>query len=116
MASAGVFLVVTLALQQVTPPLAPLFACALASFALGLLVFPPDRTVREGRTTTAPSISPRWEIAARMALATALVLLVTGISSALGLRLSGLLSPFPVYAAIYAVFTQRSAGAEPSCG
>jgi hypothetical protein len=110
-ASAAVFLLVTVSLQPVTPPLVPLFACVLASFALGLLVFPTDRQDREKYAQPRTAISPRWEIAARMALATALVLLLTGVSTALGPRLSGLLSPFPVFATILAVFTQRSVGA-----
>ena len=108
-ASAGIFLLVTFALRPITPPLLPLFACVLASFALGQILFPPDRT---GQTPIAPAISPRWEIVARMVLATALVLVLTGLSTALGPWLSGLLTPFPVFGTILAIFTQRYAGAE----
>ncbi len=108
-ASVAVFLIVTFALRPVTPPLLPLFACVLASFLLGLLLFPPTRPYRMFPTA---AIAPRWEIPARMALATTLVLVLTGASTALGPRLSGLLSPFPVFVTILAIFTQRSLGAE----
>ena len=46
-----------------------------------------------------------------MAVATALVLLLTGTATVLGPKLSGLLSPFPVFATVLAVFTHRHAGA-----
>ncbi|HVU11425.1 MAG TPA: hypothetical protein VHD90_09110, partial [Phototrophicaceae bacterium] len=38
----------------------------------------------------------------------------TGIAPLIGARLTGLLSPFPLYTAILAVFAQRSAGAYPA--
>jgi hypothetical protein len=46
-----------------------------------------------------------------MTLATGLVLLLTGIASALGARLTGLIAPFPLYATILAVFAHRQLGA-----
>ena len=51
-----------------------------------------------------------WEIPARMASATALVFVITGVAQFLGPQLTGLLTPFPVYATILAVFTHRSEG------
>ena len=53
-----------------------------------------------------------WEIAFRMAAATALVLLITQASAALGPRLSGLLTPFPVYVCVLGSSTYRLQGAE----
>ena len=57
---------------------------------------------------------PRWEIPARMIAATGLVLLITGAASILGPRLSGLLTPFPVYATIMGLFILKSEGPDVS--
>ncbi|HET8851206.1 MAG TPA: hypothetical protein VFN02_01660, partial [Ktedonobacteraceae bacterium] len=50
---------------------------------------------------------PGWEILLRMFVATAVVVILTAIASSLGPQLSGLLSTFPLYASILAVFTHR---------
>src|SRR5205814_8550954 len=54
---------------------------------------------------------PWWDIPARMLVATVFVLALTSAAPALGSRLSGLLSPFPVYAAVLCVFAHRLQGA-----
>jgi hypothetical protein len=54
--------------------------------------------------------SARWEIPARMIAATGLVLLITGAASILGAHLSGLLTPFPVYATVMGLFMLKSEG------
>jgi hypothetical protein len=54
---------------------------------------------------------PRWDVPLRMAVATALVLLLTATAAALGPIVSGVLSPFPVFATVLAVFTHRHVGA-----
>ena len=51
-----------------------------------------------------------WEIPSRMVSATVLVFVITGVAQWLGPQLTGLLTPFPVYATILAVFTHRSEG------
>jgi hypothetical protein len=107
LASCGVFAAATLALQRITPPLAPLIAGVLAALLLSLLAFPSD-AAKHGETKRVES--PPWEIPARMLLATGLVVLLTGLATAIGPRLSGLLAPFPVYGTILAIFTQRFAG------
>ena len=53
---------------------------------------------------TASVALPRWDLPARMALATVLVLAITGGAVALGPRLSGLLATIPLYASILAGF------------
>jgi uncharacterized membrane protein (GlpM family) len=58
--------------------------------------------------TTSP---PRWDLVARMVVATACVLLLTGLAPALGARLTGLLAPFPLYAAVLTVVAHRLQGA-----
>src|SRR2546427_3199012 len=58
-----------------------------------------------------PPVPPPWDVPVRMAVATALVLALTATAAVLGPKLSGLLSPFPVFATVLAVFTHRHAGA-----
>jgi len=58
--------------------------------------------------------SARWEIPARIIAATALVLLITGAASILGPHLSGLLTPFPVYATVMSLFILTSKGPQVS--
>jgi hypothetical protein len=55
-----------------------------------------------GATASVPL--PRWDLPARMILATVLVLAITAGASALGPRLSGLLATIPLYASILAGF------------
>lgn len=55
--------------------------------------------------------APRWDVPVRMAVATTLVLVLTATAAVLGPKLSGLLSSFPVFATVLAVFTHRHAGA-----
>ncbi len=57
---------------------------------------------------------PAWDIYARMLITTAFVLVLTGVASVLGSRLSGLLAPLPLYGTIFAIFTQRFQGASPT--
>ena len=52
----------------------------------------------------------RWELPARMVSATALVILITGVAPVLGPQLTGLLSPFPIYATTLVVFIHKSQG------
>ncbi len=63
---------------------------------------------RAGSAAGAPL--PAWDIPARMIVATAFVLLLTGAAPALGAHLTGLLAPFPLYAAILAVFAHLLEG------
>lgn len=52
----------------------------------------------------------RWELPLRMAVTTAAVVLVTGLSSSLGPRASGLLATYPLITAVLAVFAHREEG------
>jgi hypothetical protein len=53
---------------------------------------------------------PRWDLPFRMASAFAMVLIITESARALGATWSGLLSPFPVFASVMAVFSQKQGG------
>src|SRR5580692_10724953 len=70
---------------RAAPPLWPLTAAACAALAAALYLIP-----RRGRGDTAPARSPRWEIPARMSVATALVLGLTALAPFAGPRLSSL--------------------------
>jgi hypothetical protein len=56
------------------------------------------------------SPAPNWDLPLRMILATAIVLVLTGTAASMGAQLSGVLSPFPLFAGIMAIFTHRIAG------
>ena len=106
--SAGIvaFFVSTLLLDTLTLPLLAALGLALVVLVVVALLMPHVGSDR---------ISPwrtRWELPGRMISATALVVLITGIAPLLGPQLTGLLSPFPIYASTLAVFTHRSQGGE----
>jgi hypothetical protein len=71
-----------------------------------------------GRPETAAeqTVFPRWDIAARMLVATAFVLALTTAAPALGARLAGLLTPFPLYATVLTLFAHRLQGREAAVG
>ena len=54
-----------------------------------------------------PRPLPRWDLPARMIIATVLVLAITESAPVVGARVSGVLATFPVYAAILTVFAHR---------
>lgn len=58
-----------------------------------------------------PRVTPsRWDLPARALTTMALVLTITGVASALGPQLAGLVTPAPIATAVLAVFTHRQAG------
>ena len=101
-----VFLAATALLQMVTLPLALAFVLCAAVVALALAIFPhaPD----ESTATSLPP--PPWDIPARMVVAAAFVLLLTGVAPQLGPHLTGLLAPFPVFGTVLTVFIHAQAG------
>jgi hypothetical protein len=104
-AGTAVFAVATLGFQRISLPALPAFALVTGSLMLALVLMPPrSRLVRVDAPT------PRWDLPLRIVVATGLVILLTGIAPAIGAHLSGLLSPFPVYAGVLAIFAHRHAG------
>jgi hypothetical protein len=94
-----------LAFAAAALPLWPLVAAACASLAAALYVMP-----RLGVGGAALVRAPRWEIPARMIVATTIVLGLTGLAPLVGPQLSGLLATYPVFAAVLAIFGQHSRG------
>ena len=59
----------------------------------------------------APGVpAPRWDLPARMAVATALVVSITTAAPVLGPQLTGLLTTYPIYASVLAVFAHAQRG------
>jgi uncharacterized membrane protein (GlpM family) len=109
LASSGLtFVVVGLALQHRALTLAWLLPAVVGTLVLASHLMP----VGAQRGVAPPP--PRWDLPARMAVTTGLVLLLTGTAPALGPRLAGLLATFPLYAAILAVFAHRQEGPGPA--
>jgi len=79
---------------------------AVSGLVIGLALMPRLAAKRSERVEL-----PWWDLPARMLVATVFVLALTSAAPALGSRLSGLLSPFPVYAAVLCVFAHRLQGA-----
>ena len=99
------FALATVLFQLIQPPAVVAAVAAVAALLVGIWVMPP--TVQ--RPTAAVRL-PGYDLPLRMAVATGLVIGLTAVAPAIGARLSGLLSPFPVYAGILAVFAHRLDG------
>jgi hypothetical protein len=93
------------AAESLPSPLLPLFAGALVALAVALVALP-----RGGSVPAAARPPARWDLPARAIVATGLVLLFTGVATAIGARLTGLLAVYPVYAAVLTAFAQASSG------
>jgi len=92
-----------LSLPTVSLGLATVLVLLLLGMALLVLGRPP--------VATPPVPAPRWDLPLRMGTATAMVLGITGAATALGPTWSGLLSPFPVFACVMAIFAHKHGGA-----
>jgi hypothetical protein len=87
------------------PPIEWLFLLTVLGLTVIYRVMPPARDV----VVRVKSL-PVWDIPARMIVATLFVVGLTGAANHLGPHLTGLLSPFPLYALILAVFSQHFDG------
>jgi hypothetical protein len=105
-AGCAVFALATFGFQRVSLPALPAFALVTASLILASILMPRSRPAVD---RAAPS---RWDLPLRIVVATGLVLLLTGIAPTIGAHLTGLLSPFPVYAGVLAIFAHRQSGAD----
>lgn len=106
------FAVSTALLTGLRVPLAALASGVVVVLVLGLRAIPVPS--RDALRATAPL--PRWDLPARMVVATVIVGVLIGLAPVLGPRITGLLSPFPVYAAILTVFAHRAQGGPNAIG
>jgi hypothetical protein len=105
-ASAG-FVVSTLILSQAPPVVLLGLVGSVVSIAVVLVLLP------ERSEPATPVQAPRWEIPLRMLTAALLVLAITTAAEGLGPRLSGLLSPIPVFTITLVIFTHSRMGPAP---
>ncbi len=104
LASSAAFLLATLAWNQVSWQLLPALGVLLVVMAL---VAP---RIAHQALTQEVLPTPKWDLPARIATATAFVVLLTTAANELGPQLSGLLSPFPVFGIVFAAFTHARQG------
>lgn len=100
------YLVVALILSLPSPGLVAAAVVTLVTIGVALRVVPDQPGVLSGGT------SARWDLPIRMIVGGIIVLALTGVAQRLGPTWSGLLSPFPVFACVMAVFTHRLHDAE----
>lgn len=101
----GAFFAFTFILEGTALPLSLSFVGVIAFLALVLILMPKNQM--KGITIN----PPLWDTPLRMLVATAFVLVLTGTAAILGPQLSGLLTPFPMFATVLGVFTHRFQGA-----
>jgi hypothetical protein len=98
------FILVTLVFQYIFLPALQVFALLIIILICVLVVFP------VAPKDDGTSKYPWWDLPARIIAATAFVILITDVAPNLGPHLSGLVTPFPVYTSILAVFNQSTRG------
>ncbi len=101
----GAYLLGTVIWNQFPLSLWPTVAIALIINGLVIPMIPKGSAVVPAASTS------RWDIPARMLIATAFVFTLTTSASRLGPQLSGLLTPFPIFGSVLAVFAHRQQGA-----
>ena len=105
------FVGATLLLDAVLLPAPASFVVMILVLVVALYLMPAPQT-RSG----SPVTFPRWDIPARMIIATTFVLVLTTAAPLLGPRLAGLLAPFPLYGTVLAAFAHRLQGADQAAG
>jgi hypothetical protein len=120
LAGSAAFFIITTLLTFIVWPAPALFVAMIAVLAISLRLMPYSRgtpTLPLSRSDGEGNISyPRWDIPARMVVATAFVVVVTAAAPLLGPHLAGLLAPFPIYATVLATFAHRISGVAPAIG
>jgi hypothetical protein len=101
-----VFGLMTFLLQAIDLPVGLLWAAVTVSFALVLWLLPPD----SDPTAPAEGLPGTWDIPLRMIIATTFVVVITGLAPILGPHLTGLLTPFPLFASTLSAFAQHQQG------
>lgn len=105
--SLSTFALITMMLKGLVLSLLPLFVLVLLTISLGVWLMPKQ----ESKQVAASTLN-QWDIPARILVGTSFILFVTGIAPVIGPKLTGLLTTFPLFAGILAVFAQRQQGAD----
>ncbi len=105
--SLSVFAFFTIQLQGLVMSLPSLFILVLCAIFLAVWLMP-----KQEAEQVAVSTLTNWDIPVRVLLGTSFILFVTGIAPIIGSKLTGLLTTFPLFASILAIFAQRQQGAE----
>src|SRR5215207_1491530 len=106
LAGSAAFTAATITLSFIHWPAPETFALVLATLIVGYAA----TARRRPGPMSEPTRPPRWDIPVRMLAATAVVVLITALAPVLGSHLAGLLSPFPVFGAVLAIFTHHTDG------
>ena len=109
MQATAAFSAATITLNPLRIPGLAFLAVVAVVLVIALFLMP-----RRSETTAEHLDFPRWDIPARMVVATAFVVALTSAAPLLGPRLAGLLAPFPLYGAVLATFAHRLQGREPA--
>jgi hypothetical protein len=104
------FIAATALWDTFTLSLLPAFLMLLAAILVTQHLMPKGAT---GATAYNP---PRWDLPARIVVATTFVLALTELANRLGPRLSGLIAVLPIYTSVFAAFTHHQQGAEAAAG
>jgi hypothetical protein len=105
----GAYLAATFLFTRIIFPLPLALILAVCVLCISLYILPHyNNQVNKAAPVT---ISATWDIVLRMLIATLFVLTLTGAAAVLGPRLSGLLSPLPIFSSIVAIFTHKFEGA-----
>jgi hypothetical protein len=98
------YMLATFLLHQITWQLLPAFLALLAVIMLTARLIPREPL------TAYTSLPPKWDLPARMIVATTFVVLLTTFADLLGPQLSGLISTFPIFGVVFAAFTHFQQG------
>ena len=104
LASLTAYMLSTFLLDQISWQLLPAF------LALLVVIFLTARSIPHEALPSLGALHPKWDLPARMIVATAFVLLLTASADRLGPQLSGLVSTFPIFGVVFAVFTHSQQG------
>ena len=103
-AAIAAFLATTFMLNRVAWQLLPAFLILILAIALVAWIVP-QRPV-----AAAVFALPKWDLPARIGIATTFVIVLTTAANVLGPQLSGLISTFPIFGVLFAVFTHFQQG------
>lgn len=103
-AAISAFLVTTIVLNTVSWDLLPAFAVLMITIGVVIKIVPQCDVI------AAPPAPPRWDLPARMGVATTFVIALTALANSLGPQLSGLVSTFPIFGVVFAAFTHFQQG------